>query len=250
MSKLKDLVSKGVRLIVTETDEASGESAQAAERELPPETFDEPTPRRITRSEVPADVADFGAVYQEAGIELPPHGYGIDKVAEMLESKRLASLQREVKATAVLAALEAASVPIRDVIQDAVLRDKALDAFEAAKSTEVQELQARGSARIEAIKQEIDAFLKEKNTEMESLKGAKEAADRAFRELQAKKRQEEQRLFELVAHFLEGGDNPITTGAAPSATAPSATAPSAAAPPSAASASPPPPPKKPSPNQA
>ena len=35
-------------------------------------------------------MVDFGAVYAEAGIELPPHGYGIDKVAEMLESKRLA----------------------------------------------------------------------------------------------------------------------------------------------------------------
>jgi len=41
----------------------------------------------------------------------------------MLGSKRLASMGREVKAAAVLAALEAASVPIRDVIKDAVLRD-------------------------------------------------------------------------------------------------------------------------------
>jgi hypothetical protein len=230
MSKLKDLVSKGVRLIVAEAEDgASPGSAKGAERDLPPESFEEAPPRRVTHSEVPADVADFGAVYEEAGIELPLHGYGIDKVAEMLENKRLASLQREVKATAVLAALEAASVPMHDVIQDAVLRDKALDAFEAAKAAEVRELQARSGARIEAIRNEIESFLKDKNTEMEGLKQAKEAADRAFEALQAKKRGEEQRLFDVVAHFLEGGDNPITT-AGPS--------------------SPPPPPVKPSPDQA
>jgi hypothetical protein len=216
MSKLKDLVSKGVRLIVTDTEAtAAEESAQA--RELPPEAFEAAPPRQISRSAVAADVADFGAVYEEAGIELPLHGYGIDKVAEMLENKRLATLQREVKATAVLAALEAASVPVRDVIQDAVLRDKALDAFEAAKGREVQELRSGTEARLEAIRSEIEAFLKEKNGEMESLKGEKESADRALLELQARKRREEQRLFDVVAHFLEGGDNPITTAPASAA---------------------------------
>ena len=45
-----------------------------------------------------------------------------------------------------MAALEAAQVPMRDVIQDAVLRDKALDAFEAAKEREVQELRAQSEA--------------------------------------------------------------------------------------------------------
>jgi hypothetical protein len=230
MSKLKDLVSRGVRLIVADTEEgAAPAESSAAERDIPAEAFEEGPPRRVTRSEVSADVADFGAVYAEAGIELPLHGYGVEKVAEMLENKRLASLQREVKATAVLAALEAASVPIREVIQDAVVRDKALDSFEAAKAQEIQELQAQSGARIEAIKNEIEAFLKEKNAEMEGLKQAKDAAERAFQALQARKRREEQRLFDLVAHFLEGGDNPITT---------------------ASPTSPPPPPAKPSPDQA
>jgi len=234
MSKLKDLVNKGVRLIVADTEDgASPGASPAPERDLPPESFEQAPPKRVIHSEVSADVADFGAVYEEAGIELPLHGYGIDKVAEMLESKRLATLQREVKATAVLAALEAASVPIHDVIQDGVLRDKALDAFEAAKAREVQELQTRSEARIEAIKKEIDAFLKEKNTEMEGLKQARETADRAFQALRARKQREEQRLFDLVAHFLEGGDNPITTGSA-----------------AASPASPPPPPAKPSTDQA
>src|SRR5262249_16540849 len=117
MSKLKDLVNKGVRLIVVDSDERPPE-ASAAEREVPPEMFTEPTPPPAAKSSVPPDVADFGAVYAEAGIELPLHGYGVDKVAEMLASKRLATMSREVKASAVLAAIEAASVDAKDVTPD------------------------------------------------------------------------------------------------------------------------------------
>lgn len=212
MGKLTDIVNKGVRLIVTDTAVSSGAAAAEApaEREIPPAAFEDVAPPRVARSSV-ATSDSFEAVYEEAGIALPAHKYGVDKVSEMLQSKRLASLGREVKATAVLAALEAAQVPIRDVIQDAVLRDKALDDFEAAKEAEVQDLKAKSEARIAAIKDEIDALLREKNAEIEGLKKAADDAERAFTDLQARKRQEEDRLHEVVSHFIEGPENPITT---------------------------------------
>jgi hypothetical protein len=201
MSKLKELVNRGVRLIVTETPEGAPAAAASSERELPPEAFAEAEPRAVGRSQVSADVEDFSAVYEEAGIELPLHGYGVDKVSEMLQSKHLQTLGREVRATAVLAALEAAQVPVKDVLQDGVLRDK------------VQELRADSERRIQAIKDEIEAFLKAKNGELESLKRAAEAAGEAFVKLQAKKRREEERLFDVVAHFVAGAENPITKSA-------------------------------------
>ena len=216
MSSLKDLVSKGVRLIVSESPDSSAEATpthQPTEREIPAEEFQAEPPQSVTQSQVPADVDDFGAVYQEAGIELPLHGYGIDKVSEMLESKRLSSLGREVKATAVMAALEAAQVPIRDVIQDAVLRDKALDAFEAAKEREIADLRKASESRLEALKAEMDEYLRAKNAEIEQLKQAGERAAAAFVKLQDRKRREEQRLHDVVSHFIEGADNPVTTGA-------------------------------------
>ena len=212
MGKLTDIVNKGVRLIVSDSADAAATSAEASsEREIPPAAFEDVAPPRVARSSVAASVDSFEAVYEEAGIALPPHKYGVDKVSEMLESKRLASLGRDVKATAVLAALEAAQVPIRDVIQDAVLRDKALDDFEAAKEAEVKELKARSEARVAAIKDEIDALLREKNAEIEGLKKAAEDTERAFVELQARKHKEEDRLHEVVSHFIEGPENPITT---------------------------------------
>jgi hypothetical protein len=212
MSRLRDLVSKGVRLIVVE-DQAGGPPATPQEREIPAEAFEEPAAPTVVQSAVPADVEDFSAVYQEAGVELPAHGYGVDKVAEMLQSKRLATLGREVKATAVMAALEAAGAPVRDVIQDGVRRDSALDAFEQAKETELHDLQLQSQSRVQAIKEEIDAFLQAKNAEIEELKQATEAAEKAFASLQARKRKEEDRIHEVVAHFIEGAENPISTGA-------------------------------------
>jgi hypothetical protein len=220
MGKLTDIVNKGVRLIVTDTAEAAAPGEPAPEREIPPAAFEDVAPPRVARSSVAASVDCFEAVYDEAGITLPAHRYGVDKVQEMLESKRLSSLGREVKATAVLAALEAAQVPVRDVVQDAVLRDKALDDFEAAKEAEVKELKARSEARVAAIKDEIDALLREKNAEIEGLKTAAEDAERAFVELQARKRKEEDRLHEVVSHFIEGPENPITTRRAASPPAP------------------------------
>src|SRR5512145_2053925 len=197
MSKLAELVRKGVNLIVAEEASTALDSPPPPPRSLPAEEVDVAPPRAIEVSAVPADVADFGAVYEEAGIELPLHGYGVDKVGEMLASPRLASLNREVRAAAVLAALEAAQVPPADVIQDAVRRDKAIDAFEAAKRRELDELHTGAEARIGAIKEEIEAFLRDKNAEMEGLKQAREKADRAFAELAARKRREEERLHDV-----------------------------------------------------
>ena len=228
MSKLSDLVSKGVRLIVTDDPEQAvpelEESRPASPpppprgraprertpRELPAEDLVAEPPRTVERSKVAADVADFGAVYQEAGIELPLHGYGIDKVGEMLENKRLATMGREVKATAVLAALEAAGVDLKDVIQDAVRRDKSLDAFLDGKTAETQELRGKSEKRIEEIKEQIATFLKEKNAEIEALKQAAEGASQALAQLEQRKHREEDRLHGVLSHFVEAAANPIT----------------------------------------
>src|SRR6266581_2150635 len=102
-----------------------------------------------------ADVADFRSVYAEAGITTPAHGYGVEKIAAMLANPHLASRPRDVRATAALAALEAAPVPLRDVIDDAVLRHKALAAFEAAKAPELQATRNRSRSRIEALQEQV-----------------------------------------------------------------------------------------------
>ena len=140
----------------------------------------------------------------------------------MLDNKRLAALGREVRATAVLTALEAAGVTLADVIQDAVRRDRALDAFEAAKQKELDELKTNNQGRVTAVQQEIDKFLREKNAEIEALKKGTDSAIEAFAQLEARKRHEEERLRDVVSHFVEPAENPITTGPAATAAPPAA----------------------------
>jgi hypothetical protein len=213
MAGLGDFVKKGVRLIVSDSEEAApGAAPLSTPKEIPAEALTVPEPPAAPSSELPA-AADFAEIYREAGIDLPAHGYGIDKVSEMLENKRLATLNREVKATAVLTALEAAGVGLAEILQDAVKRDRALDAFEAAKSQQLETAKTENQARIAAVQQEIEAFLREKNGEIEALKKGTDAAIAAFADFQSRKRREEERLHELVTYFVEPADNPITTSA-------------------------------------
>jgi hypothetical protein len=220
MGKLSEFVSKGVRLIVVDPESPAGDAHGAESpapargpqpREIAAEEIDSPPPPPV-RSEVAMEIEDFGAVYDEAGVGIPDHGYGVDKVAEMLQGKRLSSLSREVRATAVLAALEAAQVDVKDVIADAVKRDKALDAFEAAKERELQDLRAKNESRVRELRQEMETLLTKINAEIERLKGAAEGAEKAFAQLQIRKRREEERLHEVVANFVEPPENPITAG--------------------------------------
>jgi hypothetical protein len=246
MSKLKELVSKGVRLIVTDVPAEGAEGLAASPPPAAPADLQTaprpkvvmPRKKALTAEEVMADpplprttsavpaastAEGFEAVYKEAGITNPGHGYGIGKIADMLESPRLKALGREVKAAAVMAALEAAGVDMKDVIRDAVARDQALDAYEGAKERELAEIRARNEVRAQGIQEEIDAFLKAKNTELEKLKGETKEAESGFLTLRATKRVEEQRLFDTVAHFIEGADNPITTSAPPAPAKPGPT---------------------------
>jgi CBS-domain-containing membrane protein len=221
MGKLSEFVSKGVRLIVVDPESPASTDDPGpvpiprrppAPREIPAEQISAPPPPP-PRSEVAMEVEDFGAVYAEAGVSLPDHGYGVDKVGEMLQGKRLSSLARDVRATAVLAALEAAQVDVKDVISDAVRRDQAIDAFEAAKEQELRALRATNEERVRGLRQEMETLLTKINAEIERLKASAETAEKAFAQLQIRKRREEDRLHDVVANFVEGAENPITTGA-------------------------------------
>ncbi|HVR70334.1 MAG TPA: hypothetical protein VMT87_05760 [Vicinamibacteria bacterium] len=204
MSPIKELMSKGIRYIET----PGGPSVTHPESDAA-DAFPVSTPPALTRSSVPLDVADWSAVYREAGVHPPPHGYGVDRVGEMLETKRFGSLDRDTRRKAILAALDAAGVSIRDVVQDAVGRDHALDAFETFKQREVEEMRVRTEGRIQTVQQELETVLRDSNAELERLKRGAEESVRAFAQFQERKRTEERRLREFLSHFVRDEENPI-----------------------------------------
>jgi len=158
---------------------------------------------RAGRWKTSTTVPDLATVYKEANIESPLHGYGVDKLTDMLASPHLAQASREVRATAAQVALDAARVPLRDIIDDALLRSKALAAFEADKAFDLQASQMRGERRAQVLRDQVDAFRRQKNAEIDELRRGIDAADQALSQLRARKRREEERLHRIVTHFVE-----------------------------------------------
>lgn len=157
-----------------------------------------------------ADPTVFSEIYAAAEIPVPPHGYTILKVADMLQSEHIRGLAREVKRSSILLALDAAGVKIEEIIQDAVRRDRALDTYERVQQKALEELEARKSKENADIQAEIDRLVAEHRARIQ----ANNDETARFKERNygwlLKKRQEEQRIADAVAPFVS--ENPITAG--------------------------------------
>ncbi|MBK5255911.1 MAG: hypothetical protein JJE39_07755 [Vicinamibacteria bacterium] len=200
MSKVRDLVGRGVRL-VEPTGLADGSSERLVE--ILPQAFDAKL-ADAPASKLAAEIMDFGEVYREARIEPPPHGYGIDKVESMLNHPRLVAHRPEQRSAAVLAALEAAGVEFTDVLRDAVLRDHAIERFALAKEAEMQAERLRAEEAVIRARQELDTFVTEKRAEVDRLRREIKEAEARFAELQERRRVEERRILEVSDHLSDG----------------------------------------------
>jgi hypothetical protein len=159
------------------------------------------------------DLPDLDAIYAAAGVVAPRHGFTALKVLEMLDSKQLAGLDGRSRAAALGAFLQAhpgGPVAIEDVLQDAVRRDQALDAFDGALRAKLRaraEQVERQNAQLQA---EIDAVARRNRQLMDENLATLEGDRRQIDAWQGRKRAEEQRLFDAVAPFVE--ENPVTLG--------------------------------------
>jgi hypothetical protein len=167
----------------------------------------------------PGAVAGPGAiaeVYEAARIPVPPHGYTVLKVAEMLQSEHIRTLPPDVKRKSILVALDAAGVPVDEIVRDAVARDRALDTYErvleeslkevrAAKAAENQQLEAEIAERVSELRARIDENNQQVSREQDELQA-----------WLSRKRREESTIAEAVSHFVS--ENPITVAARPDVT--------------------------------
>jgi C4-dicarboxylate-specific signal transduction histidine kinase len=157
-----------------------------------------PTPGAPAPMKATATPATFDDVYSLAEIKPPVHGFTIFKIAQMLESQHIRSLPVEVKRSSVLLALEAAGVKLEEIIQDAVRRDKALDAYESVQQRAVDQIEAQIGEKNRKLQEEMDR----NNAEIRQRRDAFETWRRA-------KQIEEQRIAAAVGPFVS--ENPITT---------------------------------------
>ncbi len=170
-----------------------------------------------------ADVPDFPGIYKASGVTDPAHGFSAYKVLEMLQSPDFAALEPRAKAAALAGFLKfnpSGAVPIADVIEDAVKRDQALDAFEEFLRKKLEARRAALEQDNQRLQAEIDELSRKNREAMEQNRQALEGEKERFATWQARKRIEERKLHDAVAPFVE--QNPVTLGGAAAPAAPAA----------------------------
>jgi len=165
-----------------------------------------------------SNASSFDEIYQAAEIPAAPQGYSIMKVAEMLQSEHIRSMTTDVKRSTILVALDAAGVDIKDVIQDAVRRDKALDGYERVQERAITDLEARKNQENAQIQAELDKYVSAQRAKIQSNNDDVTKEKERFFGWRLKKQQEEKKISDAVAPFVT--ENPITTGASAAASAP------------------------------
>jgi len=160
----------------------------------------------------------FDEIYQAAEIPAAPQGYSIMKVAEMLQSEHIRSMPTDVKRSTILVALDAAGVDIKDVIQDAVRRDKALDGYERVQERAITDLEAKKNQENAQIQAELDKYVAEQRAKIQSNNDDVTKEKERFFGWRLKKQQEEKKISDAVAPFVT--ENPITAGAGSTSPAP------------------------------
>jgi hypothetical protein len=157
-----------------------------------------------------SDPTSFEEIYKAAEIPPPPQGYSILKISHMLESERLRNLASDVKKSSILVALDAAGVDIKDVIEDAIRRDRALDGYERVQQRAAEELETRKNKENSGIQAQIDQYVTEQRAKIQSNNEEVSREKERFSSWRLKKQQEEKKIAEAVGYFV--AENPITTG--------------------------------------
>ena len=157
-----------------------------------------------------SDPTSFDEIYKAAEIPPAPQGYSILKISQMLESEHIRNLPSDVKKSSVLVALDAAGVDVKEVIQDAIRRDRALDTYERVQQRAADQLEAQKTKENSEIQAQIDKYVNEQRAKIQSNSEEISREKQRLTGWRLKKQQEEKKIAEAVGYFTT--ENPITTG--------------------------------------
>ena len=147
----------------------------------------------------------FEEVYRSAGIKSPRLGYSIGKVIEMLHSEHIRSLPTETKRASLLMALEAAGVQVDEVLQDATLRQRAINSYEAIQRKHLEEYEARKAQDNCTIQAEMERVAAEYAARIScNLDDVAREKD-SFRKWPVRKQHEAQSIADAVALCVTPG---------------------------------------------
>lgn len=149
--------------------------------------------------------SSFDQIYQSAANKLPRIGYNILKLVEMMNSPHLSSMSGEAKRCSLMMALDAAGVAVEDVLQDAVLRQKALTEYEEAQKNRLKHFEQSKTEENAKIQAELDKLTKAHMARIQSNLEEITREQDNFRAWQKSKHQECERLTEAAGYCVPPG---------------------------------------------
>jgi hypothetical protein len=149
----------------------------------------------------------FEQIYQTAAVKPPRLSYGILKVAEMVNSAHLSGMSPEARRCSLLMALEAAGAEIEDLLQDAVVRQRALNDYEEGQSTRLQSFQQNKLDENKKIQQELDRLTGQYLARIQANLDEVAREQDNFHVWQRTKQQEAQRITEAAAYCVPQGNS-------------------------------------------
>jgi hypothetical protein len=143
--------------------------------------------------------ASFDDIYRNDPAKPAEAAYNILKVAEMIKSPHLSGLSPEAKQCSVLMALEAAGVDVDALLQDATLRQRALNDYEAQQRTRLRELETSKARESDEIRADLERITVEFQRRIQALADDLTRQQESFATWQKRKQQEIQRIVEASA---------------------------------------------------
>jgi hypothetical protein len=159
----------------------------------------------------PPEMLSIDQVYSRASLPASPDSGTVLKVILLTSDPNLSALPRETKAGIIRASLAADRVTPDAVVDDAVARDRALDAAAEYLTSAVNEFRDRATGRVSELEAERDRMLADLNRRITALRQAIESAEVDLAAWRRQKRDVERGLFEAIAMVVPAAaSNPIT----------------------------------------
>ena len=140
-------------------------------------------------------------IYLAVGIMSSRLGYNIDTVSEMADSDHMHGMSNDVKRASILMALEAAGIPVSELLQDGSKRLNALNSYEAAERKRFEDYETKKSQESAQIQAEIEQMTAHCLERIKHNLGEVTLAKDAFLNWQTTKQKEAQRISDAVALF-------------------------------------------------
>ena len=188
----------------------NGSSSQGLQT---PETNGGGRASKAASAEAPQKPPSFEQICQGASVQPPRLEYGILKLTEMVNSRYLAGVTPEAKRGALLMAMEAAGAEIEDVLQDALVRQRALQEYQEKQQERLSVFEAAKLDENSAIQAELDRITSQYMARIQANVDDIARRQDEFRDWQRRKEQECNRMSETAAFLVPHGSQNGTLAA-------------------------------------